>query len=116
MWQEAAALRDFNSAYVGSGSLADIRRARVDVCSTPESGRQSHAPPCPLRATSGHFSPGHLTKRWRPMTVKRAIAATARRIADVKNRPLGPAEPKSVVREEKTTFRVRRLDHIGERF
>jgi hypothetical protein len=28
-------------------------------------------------ATSGHFSAGHLTKRWRPMTVKRAIAATA---------------------------------------
>jgi hypothetical protein len=28
-------------------------------------------------ATSGHFSAGHLTRRWHPMTVKRAIAATA---------------------------------------
>jgi hypothetical protein len=27
--------------------------------------------------TSGHFSSGHLTRRWHPMTVKRAIAATA---------------------------------------
>ena len=25
----------------------------------------------------GHFSAGHLTRRWHPMTVKRAIAATA---------------------------------------
>jgi hypothetical protein len=28
-------------------------------------------------ATSGHFSAGHLTKRCRPMTVKRAITGTA---------------------------------------
>ena len=28
-------------------------------------------------ATSGHFSAGHLTRRWHPMTVERAIAATA---------------------------------------
>jgi len=28
-------------------------------------------------ATSGYFSPGHLTKRWRPMNGEPAIAATA---------------------------------------
>src|SRR6516225_3302229 len=44
----------------GFGSLADIRRARVDVRSTPRSGHQSHAPSCLLWATSGllHQSAG----------------------------------------------------------
>jgi hypothetical protein len=44
---------------------------------TPESGLKSDIARGPKSATSGHSSAGHLTRRWHPMTVKRAIAATA---------------------------------------
>ena len=47
--QETAALRDFDPAYVSSGSIAD-RRAQADVRSASESGRPSHAPACLQRA------------------------------------------------------------------
>ena len=36
------------------GSEADVRRAQPDVRSTPESGHQSDAPSCPLRAIRRH--------------------------------------------------------------
>jgi hypothetical protein len=49
----------------------------TESAATTPTTTTTRAPLCPVRATSGHFSAGHLTKRWRPMTVKRAIAATA---------------------------------------
>jgi hypothetical protein len=42
-----------------------------------DSGLKSDTARGPKSATSGHFSAGHLTRRWNPMTVKRTIAATA---------------------------------------
>ena len=46
---------------VCSGSLADIRRARADVRSAPESGHQSHATQRQLWAKFRHVT----TRRWR---------------------------------------------------
>jgi hypothetical protein len=36
MWQETAALRDFSSGYVGSGSDSVIWRCRLNVRFTPD--------------------------------------------------------------------------------
>jgi len=59
------------------GSKAEVARRAQHFRSTLKSRHRWAAPACPFGATSGHFSAGHLTRRWHPMTVKRAIAATA---------------------------------------
>jgi hypothetical protein len=43
MWQEAAALRDFNPTFVRFGSKADITVHRCHVRFTRESGHWSHS-------------------------------------------------------------------------
>ena len=51
------------------------------------------------------------------MTVKRAIAATASRIADVKKLAAGIGLNQSLLHERrKLPSAWRRLDHLGERF
>jgi len=52
MWQEAAALRDFNPTFVRFGSKADIEANPCDVRFTPESGhRRMAAGLCRFRKT-----------------------------------------------------------------
>jgi len=62
---------------VRSGSIATEMGSPRDVRLYPNSGGIADIPALRVCATSGHFSAGHLTRRWHPMTVKRAIAATA---------------------------------------
>src|SRR5450756_1561170 len=52
-------------------------KLKSDFRCYPNNGHAATASAGPFCATSGHFSAGHLTRRWHPMTVKRAIAATA---------------------------------------
>src|ERR1700730_12982184 len=44
---------------------------------SPMNGHRQSRSTCLKRATSGRFSAGHLTRRWHPMAVKRAIGGTA---------------------------------------
>ena len=44
MWQEAAALRDFNPAFVRFGSKADVRRHLAYVRFTPKADNQRSEP------------------------------------------------------------------------
>ena len=54
MWQEAAALRDFNPTFVRFGSGADKLRRLGYVRFAPESGQTGEGSTCPLCAKSGH--------------------------------------------------------------
>ena len=54
LFEETAALRDFDPAHVRFGSEADITRLLGDVRFTPESGQTADSSICLLCAKSGH--------------------------------------------------------------
>jgi hypothetical protein len=62
---------------VAFGSFSEVGPHGSEVSFTTANGHRPPGRSGPKSATSGHSSAGHLTKRWHPMTVKRAIAATA---------------------------------------
>jgi hypothetical protein len=73
MPQEAAALRDFNAAYVGLGSKAEVSALRDHVCSIPQSGHRGALVPRPKKPAT-YLSP-HPSRLTTPMLKPDKIAS-----------------------------------------